>query len=117
MYNEYKRFVYIHLYMNIYVDIDDTICYHSEEDKAVLNYGNAKPYEERIQKINKLYDEGNTIVYWTARGTKTGKNWFTVTHNQLLSWNAKFHELRMGKPNYDLFIDDKNIHSDTFFNQ
>ena len=31
-------------------------------------------------------------------------------------WGCKFHELKMGKPNYDLFIDDKNINCDTYFN-
>jgi hydroxymethylpyrimidine pyrophosphatase-like HAD family hydrolase len=47
--------------MVVYVDIDGTIC-SQEED-----YSNAKPYRERIQKINKLYDDGNEIIYWTAR--------------------------------------------------
>tara|TARA_B110000285_G_scaffold216738_1_gene264310 strand:+ start:448 stop:744 length:297 start_codon:yes stop_codon:yes gene_type:complete len=98
--------------MIIYVDIDETICYY-ENDR---DYNIAKPYHNRISKVNKLYDEGNTIVYWTARGTVTQENWFHVTLNQLNSWNCKFHELRMGKPAYDLFIDDKNINSETFFN-
>ncbi len=29
-----------------------------------------RPYEDRIEKINKLYDEGHTIIYLTARGIK-----------------------------------------------
>ena len=41
---------------------------------------------------------------------------YDITLNQLNKWGCKFYELRMGKPNYDLFIDDKNINSDTFFN-
>jgi|TARA_B110000967_G_scaffold182721_1_gene200855 hypothetical protein len=98
--------------MIIYVDIDETICYYEEK----RDYNIAKPYHNRISKVNKLYDEGNTIVYWTARGTVTQENWFHVTLNQLNTWNCKFHELRMGKPAYDLFIDDKNINSETFFN-
>tara|TARA_B110000037_G_scaffold117220_1_gene134500 strand:- start:2388 stop:2684 length:297 start_codon:yes stop_codon:yes gene_type:complete len=98
--------------MIIYVDIDETICYYEE----ARDYNIAIPYNSRIEKINALYDEGNTIVYWTARGTVTQENWFHVTLNQLNSWNCKFHELRMGKPAYDLFIDDKNINSETFFN-
>ena len=101
--------------MIIYVDIDDTICYHLPEYKDKLDYSNAIPFSDRIDKINRLYEEGNTIVYWTARGTKTGINWFQITYQQLISWNAKFHELRMGKPNYDLFIDDKNINSEAYF--
>lgn len=99
----------------IYVDIDDTICYHEINNDFNKDYSKAKPYEERIKKINNLYDDNNTIVYWTARGTLTNKNWFDVTLNQLKEWNCKFHELRMGKPAYDLFIDDKNINSETFF--
>jgi hypothetical protein len=100
--------------MIIYVDIDETICYY--EDKKNRNYENAKPYLDRIKKINKLYDDGNTIVYWTARGTVTGLKWFQLTLKQLNEWNAKFHELKMGKPSYDLFIDDKNINSEKYFN-
>jgi hypothetical protein len=97
--------------MIIYVDIDETICYYEGE----RNYSLALPYKERISKINDLYDNGNTIIYWTARGTITQDNWFIITYNQLNNWKCKFHELRMGKPAYDLFIDDKNINSDSFF--
>ena len=97
--------------MIIYVDIDETICYY-EGDR---NYSLALPYTERISKINDLYDKGNTIIYWTARGTITQDNWFIITYNQLNNWKCKFHELRMGKPVYDLFIDDKNINSNSFF--
>lgn len=97
--------------MDIYVDIDDTICYYDNLDQNNnLNYN-----KDRINKINKLYDEGNTITYWTARGTKTGINWFNITLKQLNGWGCKFHELRMGKPAYDLFIDDKNIYSEDYF--
>ena len=97
--------------MIIYVDIDDTICKSSSDQ----NYANAKPIPNRIAKINKLYDEGNTIIYWTARGTGTGINWRDTTEKQFKNWNVKYHELKFGKPIYDLFIDDKNINSETYF--
>lgn len=97
--------------MIIFVDIDETICYYNEN----RDYKLAKPYYERIEKINKLYEDGNTIVYWTARGSVTQTNWFEITYNQLIEWKCKFHELRMGKPAYDLFIDDKNTNSDEYF--
>tara|TARA_R110000824_G_scaffold388588_2_gene584215 strand:- start:1107 stop:1415 length:309 start_codon:yes stop_codon:yes gene_type:complete len=97
--------------MLIYVDIDETIC-QSPEDR---DYTKAQPIKERIEKINKLFDEGNTIVYWTARGTVTGIDWYQVTKKQFEIWDVKHHDLKMGKPAYDLFIDDKNIKSDTFF--
>jgi hypothetical protein len=101
--------------MIIYIDIDDTICFY-DTSKNKLDYSNAKPYKQRIQKINELYyNKNNTIIYWTARGTQTGINWFNTTYKQLEKWGCKFHELRMGKPVYDLFIDDKNFNSDKFF--
>lgn len=99
--------------MIIYVDIDETIC----ETASDRNYVNAKPLKERIAKINKLYDEGNTIIYWTARGTGTGINWQDVTEKQFKKWNVKYHELKFEKPIYDLFIDDRNINSETYFNE
>jgi hypothetical protein len=96
----------------IYVDIDETICTKSPDG----NYANASPITARILKINKLYEENNKIVYWTARGTGTGINWEDVTKKQFEEWNVKYHELKFGKPIYDLFIDDKNLNSDNFFN-
>jgi hypothetical protein len=89
----------------IYVDIDETIC----ETPNPRIYENANPIVENIEKINKLYDEGNTIVYWTARGSRKQIDWYDLTEKQLLSWGAKFNELRVDKPYYDLFIDDKTL--------
>ena len=102
--------------MIIYVDIDETICYHEEDDTTkARDYHKAKPYKKRIEKINNLYDEGNKIVYWTARGSVTGLDWTDLTQSQLNEWKAKHHKLILGKPQYDLFIDDKNINSEDFF--
>ena len=89
----------------IYVDIDETIC----ETPTPRNYSNSIPLKENIEKINNLYDKGNTIVYWTARGSKSQINWYELTKQQLNDWGAKFHELRVDKPYYDLFIDDKTL--------
>ena len=97
--------------MIIYVDIDETICYY----KGERNYNLAVPYRERIEKINNLYHSGDEIHYWTARGTVTGIDWKEVTEKQLKKWGCKYHSLKLGKPNYDLFIDDKNINSENFF--
>jgi hypothetical protein len=94
----------------IYVDIDGCIC-----TNALTDYTKASPYPWRIEKINKLYDEGYIIIYWTARGMTTGKDWKEVTEQQLKSWGAKYTEVRMGKPYYNLFIDDKAINSEFFF--
>jgi len=90
--------------MKIYVDIDETICFYGSERE----YPNAVPSKENIAKINKLYDEGHEITYWTARGTVTGINWFNLTKEQLTKWGCKWHNLIVGeKPYYDLLICDK----------
>ena len=90
--------------MKIYVDIDETICFYEGE----RYYPNAIPNFENIKKINKLYDENNYIVYWTARGTVTGIDWLEITANQLDKWGCLYHELITGKkPDYDLLICDK----------
>ena len=90
--------------MIIYVDIDGTIC---ETDGA--DYENSKPRYEQIDKINKLYDEGNEIVYWTARGGTTGIDWGYLTELQLGDWKCKWSRIETKKkPHYDLYICDKS---------
>jgi hypothetical protein len=89
--------------MIIYIDIDETIC-DSPENR---DYSQAMPILENIDKANNLYDEGHTIIYWTARGSGSGKDWREITKKQLIDWHVKYHEIKFGKPIYDLFIDDK----------
>ena len=99
--------------MVLHFDIDETICL-TREDR---NYTHSIPIIDNIEKINNLYDEGNTIVYWTARGTMTGIDWREITESQFKEWGVKYHDLKFGKPAYDLFIDDKNINSKNFFKE
>ena len=92
--------------MKIFVDIDETICFYDGVDR--LGYKNAIPNEKNIAKINKLYDEGHTITYYTARGAVSKIDYFNLTKNQLDSWNCKYHNLSVGEqPDYDLLICDK----------
>jgi hypothetical protein len=97
--------------MVIYVDIDETIC-ETPDDR---NYSLAAPIIENIRKVNALYDAGHTIVYWTARGTGSGIDWREITEDQFRLWGVKHHELNFGKPIYDVFVDDKNFNTSTFF--
>ena len=95
------------------VDIDGTICTNTDG-----KYEEAKPYEDRIKKINMLYEGGAYIIYSTARGNTTGINWRQQTESQLKRWGAKYHELICGdKPSADSYIDDKAIHADSFFKE
>jgi len=105
------------------VDIDGVI---AEQDSLckTCKYEASSPIRENIEIINKLYDEGHYIKYFTARGMGTYHDdsklaearWLELTKLQLSIWNCKYHELIMGKPSADYYIDDKAVNSDDFFN-
>lgn len=98
--------------MLIYVDIDGTIC------TTKNGYENSIPIQKNIDKINALYDEGHHITYWTARGSHSGEDWTNLTKEQLRKWGCLHHELELGKPPYDIIIDDKALNfKDVFFDE
>ena len=86
-------------------DIDGTLCTNTDGD-----YESAIPDAVAISRLNDLYDAGHTIKLFTARGTTTGIDWRDVTAAQMEGWGVKYHELIMGKPHADVFVDDKAIH-------
>ncbi len=96
--------------MKYFVDIDGTILRSPASDYTV-----AVPIQDRIDKLNALYDEGHEIIYWTARGAQSGIEWGAYTKNQLKAFGVKFSQCRAGKPHYDVWIDDKAINADEFF--
>ena len=108
----------------IYVDVDGTICtsrslknINPEEYKDIQSdYENAKPHRERIDYINSLYEKGENIIYWTARGSVSWIDLKEFTKNQLKEWGAKYHYLDVGKkPHFDMYICDKSYNSESFF--
>ena len=84
------------------IDIDGTICTKTKSD-----YSNCKPIKENIDYFNNLYFSGNEIHYWSSRGAISGKNWDELTIKQLESWGVYYNTINMGKPHYDVWIDDK----------
>jgi acetyltransferase-like isoleucine patch superfamily enzyme len=88
-----------------YVDIDETICFYSD----VRRYDLAEPNHKNISKINKLYNDGWHITYWTARGGTSKIDYRNFTTKQLQEWGCKFNKLIIGKEkgSFDLVIDDK----------
>ena len=110
--------------MRYVVDIDGTIC----SPTVGRDYHKAEPWQDRIAKINNLYDEGHYIIYFTARAmgrfsdqphsiasVRAEGVLFDLTKDQLDEWGCKYNELIMGKPHSDLFIDDKGVNCDDFF--
>jgi glycerol-3-phosphate cytidylyltransferase len=95
-------------------DLDETICLAPSN----RNYFEAIPYIKVINIINKLYDEGNEITIFTARGSTSKIDYHNLNVKQLNEWGVKYHYLiDKGKPSYDLFIDDKAINSKTWREQ
>lgn len=100
-------------------DLDDTLCTreigfeHLGPDK----YLHCKPITSMIEKLNQLYDDGNIIYIYTARGMcqfngdlgKVYNSLYNTTLNSLNTWGIKHHGLIMGKLHYDYLIDDKAI--------
>ena len=93
-------------------DLDGVICTTNKND-----YKNSRPKKKNIIFINKLYDKGHFIKIFTARHMTTHKGnvslvkktGYTKTRSQLKKWKVKYHEFIMGKPSYDIFVDDKAL--------
>ena len=83
-------------------DIDGVLCINTNG-----KYEKAEPFSDVIAKVNALYDSGHRIILYTARGSTTGHDWREFTENQLRLWGVKYHELFMGKPDADVYVDDK----------
>ena len=92
-------------------DIDGTIC-------SITNgtYEFAEPKNDRINVVNRLYDEGYRILLFTARGSTTGIDWEEITKRQMELWGVNYHELHFGKPHYDVYVGDKALSDKVFFN-
>ena len=106
--------------MTYVFDIDNTICYTKNS-----NYEGCVPMQDRIDKINALYDGGHIIIFQTARGMGRSRNnqaaaismFYTLTLKQLNQWGVKFHDLYLGKPAGDIYVDDKGCKDEEFFGQ
>ena len=108
--------------MTYVFDIDGTICIKQCEMQG-SDYSEVEPIAKRIEKVNTLYDQGNQIIYMTARGMGRHKNnaqsaiqdFYAFTAQQLKDWGCKYHYLFLGKPAADFYIDDKGINDEDFF--
>jgi len=109
--------------MRYVIDIDGTICDKPDGIFDDNNYSNSVPKRDRIEYINNLYDQGNHITYFTARGMGRFNNNLKmaeahlryITELQLDIWGCKYHEFFMGKPSGDIYVDDKGVNADDFF--
>lgn len=101
-------------------DLDNTLC------KTIKNkYEESRPIKKKIRILNQLYDRGHIIKIFTARfmGRSNDKVssakqlGYLLTKKQLSLWGVKYHYLILGKPSYDILIDDKSISYDPKWDQ
>lgn len=87
--------------MQIIIDLDGTICTEEKTYSRSL----AKPKEGAAENIGRLFEEGHIIIIYSAR------TWmeYEMTVEWLSKNNIKYHQLIMGKPIGDLWIDDRAI--------
>ncbi len=78
---------------NYLIDIDGTICddIPNEEPERMLT---AKVYPDALKTLNKWYDEGHIICFFTSR-TEAHRQY---TETWLAQHGFKYHSLLMGKP-------------------
>jgi capsule biosynthesis phosphatase len=91
-------------------DLDNVICKTLNN-----NYKSSKPIKKTVKIINRLHKEGHQIDIFTARGmgqfrgdySKAVRTYKHLTIQQLKNWKVNYHNLILGKPAYDYYIDDK----------
>lgn len=99
------------------IDLDGTLCTIKLGPKGLKLYGEATPIQPRIDKVNRLYEEGNLIKIVTARGRQTDQDWREFTEIQLKAWGVKYHVLSVAeKLHATWYVDDKGVHANDFFN-
>lgn len=93
-----------------FVDLDNTLC-------TATNgvYTTSKPIPERIEMVRELKAAGNHITIWTARGSRSKVDYSELTKQQLNEWDVPYDNLILGKPDYDIYLDDKSFNIDATF--
>jgi uncharacterized HAD superfamily protein len=96
------------------VDIDGTICDDIKNEDSHL-YPTAKEYPNAKDTLNKWYDEGNQIHFFTARENKDRE----ATERWLKEHGFKYHGLIMDKPRIKegqeyMWIDNRKVRAVTY---
>ena len=98
------------------IDIDGTICENIPNELGAERMRHAKPFNDSIRAIDRLYDEGNYICFFTARTDEHEE----ATRDWLKKHGVRYHQLILNKPRklppyveYH-FIDDAHVKATTF---
>lgn len=93
-------------------DLDGVLCSLTDGQ-----YENAVPDPEAVEFVNRLHERGFEIIIYTARFMGRNdqdivaayKQGYELTCRQLRQWGVKYHDLFLGKPSFDLLIDDRAV--------
>jgi len=81
-------------------DLDGTLTLETEGH----DYANRTPNIFMIHKIRQWYRHGSHIILYSARLMKIDRK---ITILWLKKYHVPYHELILGKPKADIYIDDK----------
>jgi capsule biosynthesis phosphatase len=98
--------------MRIVVDLDGTICPIKKEGQS---YADLLPLDGAVEKLKTLRKSGHYIIIQTARNMATCdsnlgkviKNVGLTTLEWLKRYDIEYDEIFFGKPNAELYIDDR----------
>lgn len=100
--------------MRIAVDLDGTICPIKNPDQA---YGDLEPLPGAAEALRELRRQGHIVIIQTARNMKTCqanlgrvlKNVGLITLEWLERYGIEYDEIYFGKPNAEVYIDDRAL--------
>lgn len=90
--------------LKIFVDMDGTLTNETEGFGPEV-YSQRTPNPFIIGVVNNYYDQGHDITIYTARYHQDRE----VTAEWLNKYGVKYHNLILGKPQYDIMIDDNSV--------
>jgi capsule biosynthesis phosphatase len=100
--------------VRIAIDLDGTICPTREPHQS---YADLQPLPGAVARLAEFHKAGHYIVIMTARNMATCesnvgkvlKNIGKLTFDWLEQWSIEYDEIYFGKPNADVYIDDRAI--------
>lgn len=90
--------------MKIGIDIDGTVLTQQNFNSGHGTYHLAQPIPGAVEAVNRLYQDGHTVIFYTARHHLAD---VLLAKEQLEDFGIKYHHLVSGKPGCDVFIDDR----------
>lgn len=94
--------------MKVFVSID-SIIKNLPKLGSSLDYKNIKPQYDSIEKINKMYDDGDVIIYYTPKGLNPDIDWENFIYKKLIKWGCSFNDIicEFEKNSLDSMVDSK----------